>query len=81
MLDRIPGVSKSGESLCLEHWLLIVVYLTFSILAFALLLFISLSIRELWLMKKAHAQGAEAESEKDELIANEGEEFANRQNK
>ncbi|WVO15188.1 hypothetical protein L204_102835 [Cryptococcus depauperatus] len=79
MLDKIPGVSKSGESLCVEYWLRIAGYITFSVIGLALLFFISLSIRELWLIRKAHAQGVEAEKEvkKYEQITNKEEEFAN----
>ncbi|WVQ81772.1 hypothetical protein IAT38_003897 [Cryptococcus sp. DSM 104549] len=68
MLEDIPGVSKNGESICLQQWVVISVGIAFGLLIFALGLLSILSIRECWLIHQSRKHKADEEDEKERLV-------------
>ncbi|ODN98025.1 hypothetical protein I350_07667 [Cryptococcus amylolentus CBS 6273] len=68
MLESIPGVTKSGDSICLARWLLIVICITFALILSALITLIILSIREIWLMRRSKEGLVKEKDEKERLI-------------
>ncbi|OXH47267.1 hypothetical protein J003_05091 [Cryptococcus neoformans] len=68
MLDTFPGVSNSDNSICLEHWLVITVCITVGLLLCALFTFITLSIREIWLIRQSRRGKDKEVDEKQQLV-------------
>ncbi|AAW45428.2 hypothetical protein CNI00930 [Cryptococcus deneoformans JEC21] len=68
MLDTLPGVSNSGDSTCLEQWLVITVCITVCLLICALFTFTTLSIREIWLIRQSRRGKDKEEDEKEQLV-------------
>ncbi|OXH26300.1 hypothetical protein J008_05104 [Cryptococcus neoformans] len=68
MLDTFPGVSISDNSICLEHWLVITVCITVGLLLCALFTFITLSIREVWLIRQSRRGKDKEVDEKQRLV-------------
>ncbi|KAL0245492.1 hypothetical protein I308_104624 [Cryptococcus tetragattii IND107] len=68
MVHAYKGVSSSGDFICLEQWLVITICITVSLLICALFTFITLSIREIWLLKQSRRGKDNEEDEKEQLM-------------
>ncbi|KIR34286.1 hypothetical protein I352_03523 [Cryptococcus deuterogattii MMRL2647] len=66
--DTIITVSSSGNFVCLEKWLVITICITISLLICALFTFITLSIREIWLIRRSRRGKDHEEDEKEQLL-------------
>ncbi|ADV23819.1 hypothetical protein I315_00908 [Cryptococcus gattii Ru294] len=66
--DTIISVSSSGDFICLERWLVITICITVSLLICALFTFITLSIREIWLIRQSRRGKDNEDDEKVQLM-------------